>query len=196
MPGGFCAAAARHLAADAPRDARDCPPLGFGLLYAPLRPTEKEPLTPFAVYVQGRRADGLPSDAWICMHVRAGATVVKVAPGWDGSRRDNRRMASLDGSQVSRKRSRNRAGALCPIDASLEQNHGVEPNLWLGITSLDCTTARISAARKLRTNFTRRAYPQWPQLARSGSSVSGYLLLVLPLSRLSCRAGGSSRRPA
>src|SRR5262249_11417611 len=54
--------------------------LGFGLLYAPLRPMEKEkePLTPFALYVQGRRADGLPSDAWIRTHIRAGATVVKI----------------------------------------------------------------------------------------------------------------------
>jgi hypothetical protein len=105
--------------------------LGFGLLYAPLRPTEKEPLTPFAVYVQGRRADGLPSEAWIRMHVRAGATVVKVAPGcmvvagtiaewqaWTGLKFRASGLATVP-------------GALCPIHASLEQNHDVEPNLWL-----------------------------------------------------------------
>jgi hypothetical protein len=56
--------------------------LGFALLHAPLRPTEKdkEPLTPFADYGQRWRADGLPADAWIRTHIRAGAEVVKIAP--------------------------------------------------------------------------------------------------------------------
>jgi GNAT superfamily N-acetyltransferase len=109
--------------------------LGFGQLYAPLRPTEKdkEPLSPFADYVQRRRADGLPFDAWIRTHIRAGADVVKVAPrsmvvagtiaewqAWTGLDFHASGLAIVP-------------GALCPIHVSLEQNHAVyvEPNLWL-----------------------------------------------------------------
>jgi hypothetical protein len=109
--------------------------LGFAVLYAPLRPTEKdkEPLTPFAHYVQRRRADGLPIDAWIRTHVSAGAEIVKIAPrsmvvagtiaewqAWTGLGFRASGLVSVP-------------GALCPIHVSLEQNHAVyvEPNLWL-----------------------------------------------------------------
>jgi GNAT superfamily N-acetyltransferase len=109
--------------------------LGFSQLYAPLRPTEKEkePLTPFADYVQRRRADGFPCDAWIRTHIRAGAEVVKIAPrsmvvagtiaewqAWTGLDFHASGLATVP-------------GALCPIHVSLEQNHAVyvEPNLWL-----------------------------------------------------------------
>ena len=109
--------------------------LGFALLYAPLRPTEKdkEPLTPFAEYVQRRRTDGLPADAWIRTHIRAGAEVVKIAPrsmviagtigewqAWTGLDFHASGLATVP-------------GALSPIHVSLEQNHAVyvEPNLWL-----------------------------------------------------------------
>jgi GNAT superfamily N-acetyltransferase len=109
--------------------------LGFPVLYAPLRPTEKEkePLTPFADYVGRQRADGSPRDAWIRTHVRAGAEIVKVAPrsmvvagtiaewqAWTGLHFRASGLATVP-------------GALCPIHVSLEQNHAVyvEPNLWL-----------------------------------------------------------------
>jgi GNAT superfamily N-acetyltransferase len=109
--------------------------LGFRDLYAPLRPTEKdkEPLTPFAEYAARRRADGLPFDAWIRVHVRAGAEIVKIAPrsmivagtpaewrGWTGLPFDQSGLALMP-------------GALSPIHVSLEQDHAVyvEPNLWV-----------------------------------------------------------------
>src|SRR5215469_14315317 len=55
--------------------------LGFTDLYGPLRPTDKhrEPLTPFADYVDRQRGDGLPHDSWVRTHVRAGARIVKGA---------------------------------------------------------------------------------------------------------------------
>jgi GNAT superfamily N-acetyltransferase len=109
--------------------------LSFSVLYAPLRPTEKEkePATPFADYVRRRRADGLPFDAWIRTHVRVGAEVIKIAPrsmvvagsiaewqDWSGLEFRESGLATVP-------------GALCPIHVSLEQNHAVyvEPNLWL-----------------------------------------------------------------
>jgi GNAT superfamily N-acetyltransferase len=109
--------------------------LGFRDLYGPLRPTEKdkEPLTPFAEYVARRRADGLPFDAWVCTHVRAGAEIVGIAPrsmvvagtlaewrDWTGLPFDRRGLAIVP-------------GALSPVHVSLEQDHAVyvEPNLWV-----------------------------------------------------------------
>ena len=108
---------------------------GFGDLYAPLRPSEKarEPLVPFAEYVARTRPDGLPEDAWVRTHVRAGARIVKIAPRsmvitgtvaewseWTGMRFEH------SGDVVV-------PGALSPIHVSLEQGHAVyvEPNLWV-----------------------------------------------------------------
>jgi GNAT superfamily N-acetyltransferase len=109
--------------------------LGFGELWAPLRPTEKdkEPETPFAAYAARRRADGQPFDAWVRTHVRAGAEIVKPAPtsmtvvaplaewrSWTGLPFDKTGPAIVP-------------GALSPIHVSLEQDHAVyvEPNLWV-----------------------------------------------------------------
>jgi GNAT superfamily N-acetyltransferase len=109
--------------------------LGVADLYAPLRPTmkEKEPLTPFAEYAARRRADGLPWDPWVRVHVRAGAEIVKIAPvsmvvagtlaewsGWTGLPFDRGGPAIVP-------------GALSPVHVSCEQDHAVyvEPNLWV-----------------------------------------------------------------
>jgi hypothetical protein len=109
--------------------------LGFRDLYGPLRPTEKdkEPLTPFAEYAARRRADGLPLDAWVRTHVRAGAEIVKIAPSsmtvsgtiaewqdWTALPFDKSGLAIVP-------------GALSPVHVSLEQDHAVyvEPNLWV-----------------------------------------------------------------
>lgn len=54
---------------------------GFAELVAPVRPNEKhrEPQVPMAEYVTRTRDDGLPVDAWLRTHVRAGATIDSVA---------------------------------------------------------------------------------------------------------------------
>ena len=109
--------------------------LGFGDLYAPLRPTDKhcEPLTPFADYVARQRDDGLPHDSWVRTHVRAGARIVKVAPHSmviTGTIAEWRRWTGLgftaSGPTIV-------PGALSPVHVSLEQDHAVyiEPNLWV-----------------------------------------------------------------
>jgi GNAT superfamily N-acetyltransferase len=55
---------------------------GLGALIACVRPTEKHryPLTPIERYAAWTREDGLPFDAWIRLHVRLGARVVRAAP--------------------------------------------------------------------------------------------------------------------
>jgi hypothetical protein len=52
---------------------------GFADLIAPLRPTWKEryPLTPIERYAAWTRADGLPFDPWIRLHVRLGAEILQ-----------------------------------------------------------------------------------------------------------------------
>jgi len=55
---------------------------GFRDLYAPVRPTGKaqQPFKPMRDYVAARRPDGLPADPWLRTHVRAGGSIVKIAP--------------------------------------------------------------------------------------------------------------------
>jgi GNAT superfamily N-acetyltransferase len=54
----------------------------FRSLIACVRPTEKHrhPLVPIEEYAAWTRADGLPYDAWIRLHVRLGARVARPAP--------------------------------------------------------------------------------------------------------------------
>jgi hypothetical protein len=56
--------------------------LGFTSLVAPVRPNQKhfKPTMSMGEYAALRRADGLPADAWLRTHVRAGGTIVGVAP--------------------------------------------------------------------------------------------------------------------
>jgi GNAT superfamily N-acetyltransferase len=109
--------------------------LGFSTLYAPLRPTEKEkePLTPFAHYVQRRRTDGLPFDAWIRTHIRVGARIVKVAPRSMVIAGTIAEWHAWTGLSFCKSGGETVPGALSPIYVSLEQNCAVyvEPNLWL-----------------------------------------------------------------
>ena len=108
---------------------------GFGAVFAPVRPNQKhlQPRTPMRDYVNTVRADGLPIDAWLRTHLRAGGKFVKIAPYsmtivggladwslWTGMPFDR------SGELVV-------AGALSPVMVSLEQDCAVyiEPNVWV-----------------------------------------------------------------
>jgi GNAT superfamily N-acetyltransferase len=56
--------------------------LGYRSLIAPVRPNRKHlrPYEPMNAYIARTRSDGLPEDPWLRTHVRAGATIVGVAP--------------------------------------------------------------------------------------------------------------------
>jgi len=107
---------------------------GFGDLYAPLRPSDKhlEPLTPFTDYVGRTRGDGLPHDSWLRTHIRAGGSIVKVAPCSmviAGTLAEWQRWTGLqfeDSGDIVV------PGALCPLHVSVEHDHAVyvEPNVW------------------------------------------------------------------
>ena len=109
--------------------------LGFRDLVAPVRPNQKhlEPHTPMTEYAFRSRDDGLPHDAWLRVHVRAGATIVKVAPrsmvipgtldewrGWTGLPFDRSGPVEVP-------------GALNPVHCDVAHDHAVyvEPNVWV-----------------------------------------------------------------
>lgn len=109
--------------------------LGHKVLYAPVRPSQKsdEPETPMSEYAWRVRDDGLPYDAWLRVHVRAGGRILKVCPlsmtivgtlaqwrAWTGLPFGN------DGPVIVE-------GALSPVLVSSSQDVGVyvEPNVWI-----------------------------------------------------------------
>ncbi|NUR91800.1 MAG: N-acetyltransferase [Nonomuraea sp.] len=109
--------------------------LGFDELVAPVRPNRKhlEPEVPMAEYAFRTRDDGLPYDAWLRAHVRAGATIRQVAPcsmviggtlaqwrEWTGLPFD------VAGPVVV-------PGAVAPVHCDPAQDHAVyvEPNVWV-----------------------------------------------------------------
>ncbi|HIZ35927.1 MAG TPA: N-acetyltransferase [Candidatus Ruania gallistercoris] len=109
--------------------------LGHDVLYVPVRPSQKsaEPQTPMSEYAYRTREDGLPDDAWLRVHVRAGGRIVKVCPtamtipgtlqewrSWTGLPFDTDDPVIVD-------------GALSPVLVSQAQESAVyvEPNVWV-----------------------------------------------------------------
>jgi GNAT superfamily N-acetyltransferase len=109
--------------------------LGFADLVAPVRPNFKHrhPLVPIAEYADRIRADGLPEDPWLRVHVRAGGRIVgtcnraMVIPGtlqewreWTGLPFDT------SGQTVV-------PFALNPVDCVVEHNYAVyvESAVWV-----------------------------------------------------------------
>lgn len=107
---------------------------GIATLYAPVRPNGKQdPSLPMATYIQQTREDGLPVDPWLRVHVKAGATIIKVAPASmviPGSLAQWREWTGLpfdDPGDV------HVPGALAPVHCYPDQDQAVyvEPNVWL-----------------------------------------------------------------
>jgi hypothetical protein len=108
---------------------------GFEHLIAPVRPNLKKvyPLTHMQSYIQWTNEEGLPFDAWLRVHIRSGAKLVKICPRsmtvsgtvqeweeWAGMRFPESGLYNFD-------------GALTPLKIALDKNVGVynEPNVWV-----------------------------------------------------------------
>lgn len=109
--------------------------LGFRELVAPVRPNQKhlEPHTPMTEYAFRSRDDGLPHDAWLRVHVRAGAKIVKVAPRSmviPGTLAEWREWTGLP---FDRPGPVEVPGALNPVHCDVVHDHAVyvEPNVWV-----------------------------------------------------------------
>jgi hypothetical protein len=109
----------------------------FGLisLIAPVRPNLKSeyPELPMDEYINWKRADGLPFDDWIRVHIKLGAKILRICDrsyaikasikdweGWTGIR------FTSSGSYTMR-------GGLVPLIIDLENDIGIyiEPNVWM-----------------------------------------------------------------
>ncbi|MFG2099807.1 N-acetyltransferase [Micromonospora echinaurantiaca] len=108
---------------------------GYDTLVAPVRPNGKhsQPDVPMTEYAAQVRADGLPVDPWLRVHVRAGGHIERVAPrsmvisgtlddwrGWTGLPFDTDGPVHVP-------------GALVPVHCDLTHDHAVyvEPNVWV-----------------------------------------------------------------
>jgi GNAT superfamily N-acetyltransferase len=108
---------------------------GFRNLVAPVRPSEKSkyPLTSIDDYIIWKNDEGLPFDAWIRVHVRLGAKIIKPcheAMTVRGTRAEWEQWAQTKFPQSGLY---NIPGALNPISMDIEKDEGiyVEPNVWL-----------------------------------------------------------------
>jgi GNAT superfamily N-acetyltransferase len=109
--------------------------LGYRDLFGPVRPTAKadEPHTPMGDYVRRLRADGLPSDPWLRVHVRLGGQIVKVCPTSMTVPGTLAEWRAWTGLGLTTSGPHDVPGALVPIHVSVEHDHCVyvEPNVWI-----------------------------------------------------------------
>ena len=108
---------------------------GFKHLIAPVRPNEKSkyPLASIDNYITWKTDEGLPFDAWLRVHARAGARIIKPcheAMTIRGTRTEWEEWTKLkfpqSGSYVI-------TGALNPMEMNIEKDEGIyiEPNVWM-----------------------------------------------------------------
>jgi len=109
--------------------------LGFEDLYAPVRPSQKhlEPDTPIEDYAHRMREDGLPTDPWLRVHLRAGGRIIKVAPYSMVIANTLESWREWTGLPFDQSGSCIVPQALVPVNISVEQNYAVyvEPNVWI-----------------------------------------------------------------
>ncbi|HWB36513.1 MAG TPA: N-acetyltransferase [Rugosimonospora sp.] len=108
---------------------------GYPALVVPVRPNRKHehPEQPLAGYAARTRADGLPEDPWLRVHVRAGGRMVGVAP------RSMSVVERLAGWRAWTGLPFDRTGevlvpqGLVPVWCDVERDLGVyvEPNVWV-----------------------------------------------------------------
>ncbi|HEY8371304.1 MAG TPA: N-acetyltransferase [Pseudonocardiaceae bacterium] len=109
--------------------------LGFSDLVAPVRPNAKhrEPELAMIEYLARTRADGLPADPWLRVHVRAGGRVVKVAHCSMTITASLERWREWTGLPFDRQGPVRVPGALVPVECDLVHERAVyvEPNVWV-----------------------------------------------------------------
>jgi GNAT superfamily N-acetyltransferase len=109
--------------------------LGFKDLFAPVRPSLKtaEPQVSMAEYAARTRDDGLPQDPWLRLHVRAGATIVKVCPRAMTISGTLSEWRSWTGLPFDTTGDVEVPFALNPVHCSVEHDHAVyvEPGVWV-----------------------------------------------------------------
>jgi GNAT superfamily N-acetyltransferase len=108
---------------------------GFKYLVAPVRPSQKSryPLISIDDYIKWANDEGLPFDAWLRVHVRLGARIIKPchnAMTIPGTRAEWERWTGMKFPQSGPYYI---PGALNPMNMDIQKDEGiyVEPNVWL-----------------------------------------------------------------
>jgi GNAT superfamily N-acetyltransferase len=109
--------------------------LGFRELVAPVRPSDKhlEPKTSMSEYTARVRADGLPVDGWMRIHVRLGAEILAVCPNSMAISGSLAKWREWTGLPFDESGDVIVPGALVPVHVDVAQDHAVyvEPNVWM-----------------------------------------------------------------
>ena len=108
---------------------------GFGVLVAPVRPSQKAayPLADIDHYINWKTAGDLPFDAWLRVHVRAGACIVKVCHRSMTIKGTIGDWQIWTGMSLPETGDYYVPGALNPIQMDVEADCGTyrEPNVWM-----------------------------------------------------------------
>jgi len=108
---------------------------GFKFLVAPVRPNEKSkyPLTSIYDYITWKTDEGLPFDAWLRVHARAGAKIIKPCHEAMTIRGSRAEWEEWTGMRFPQSGSYVIPGALNPMEMNIEKDEGVyvEPNVWM-----------------------------------------------------------------
>jgi GNAT superfamily N-acetyltransferase len=108
---------------------------GFQYLVAPVRPNHKSkyPLTSIDDYITWTNDEGLPFDAWLRVHARAGARIIKPCHEAMTIRSTRADWEEWTGLKFPQSGKYYVEGALNPIDMNTEKDEGiyVEPNVWM-----------------------------------------------------------------
>ncbi|MFJ5898514.1 N-acetyltransferase [Streptomyces sp. NPDC093064] len=105
------------------------------VLLAPVRPTAKhlEPRVPMADYIHRQRDDGLPTDPWLRVHVKAGGSIEKVASASMTVSGSLAQWQQWTGLPFDSDGDVDVPGALVPVHCDTTHDHAVyvEPNVWI-----------------------------------------------------------------
>ena len=108
---------------------------GFKYLVAPVRPNEKSkyPLISIDDYVTWKTNDGLPFDAWLRVHARIGARIIKPCHEAMTIRGTRLEWEEWTGMKFPQNGKYVISGALNPMEMDFDKSEGiyVEPNVWI-----------------------------------------------------------------
>lgn len=108
---------------------------GLPALIIPLRPSEKHryPLTSLDDYITWKDDEDRPLDAWLRVHLRAGAKIIKVCHRSKTIRGSCAEWEKWTGMKFPQTGKYIIPGALSPIEVNLEKDEGlyIEPNVWI-----------------------------------------------------------------
>jgi GNAT superfamily N-acetyltransferase len=108
---------------------------GLQSLIIPIRPSEKSnyPLISMDDYITWKNERGLPFDAWLRVHVRAGGKMIKVCHKSKTVRGTRAEWEEWTDMKFPQSGEYVIPGALNPIEINVEKDNGIyiEPNVWM-----------------------------------------------------------------